>query len=224
VALTARRLMAKALLLLAAIPVIVTGLPRARADQGNDLREFRVGMSLEELPSSGYVGLACAATPDTTLSRWQDFRACPADAAGHHEVRFRYDENENAHGRVNDHYEGTRVGGHPVLLSLLIGEQGRVDGLRITTDPAARLYMHKKAFLLGMQGKARYGEEGWTCTEGQPGDNEQPVGGVFVKERCEKESPSRHFIIERELYRDPAKDLKEFVDSTTITILPPGGA
>ena len=37
-------------------------------------------------------------------------------------------------------------------------------------------------------------------------------------------SGREHFIIERELYRDPAKDLKEFVDGTTITILPPTGA
>jgi hypothetical protein len=217
------RLTARALLL-AAAPVIVTGLSAARADQGNDLREFRVGMSVEELPSSGYVGLTCAAAQDKALSRWQDYRECPADSSGRHEVRFRYEENDNTHGRVNDHYEGTRVGGHPVLLSLLIGDEGRVDGLRITTDPAARLYMHKKAFLLGMQAKARYGDEGWICTEGQPSAEEQPVGGVFVKERCEKESPSRHFIIERELFRDPTKDLKDFVDGTTITILPPTGA
>ncbi|MBV8592194.1 MAG: hypothetical protein JO212_19425 [Acetobacteraceae bacterium] len=95
-------------------------------------------------------------------------------------------------------------------------------GIRIVTDPNARLYMHKKAFLLGQQAKARYGDEGWTCTQGSPSDNEQPVGGVFVKEHCEKITPTRHIIVERDLFRHPGEDLKQFVDDSKITILPGG--
>jgi hypothetical protein len=111
------------------------------------------------------------------------------------------------------------VGGHPVQLSLLIGEDGSVDGLRIETDPAARLFLRKKAFLLGPQAMARYGQEGWTCTQGEPTPDEQPVGGVFIKEHCEKRTPTRHFIIDRALFRHPGQELQDFVGTTRITVL-----
>ncbi len=213
-------------LLGAAFAVAVSATParaeQQESEQQNDLRDFRIGMKVEDLPRSGYVDLSCITAPDQALSGWQDYRRCPADTAGRHEVRFRYDETANPLARVNDKYEGTKVGGHPVLLSLLISAAGRVDGIRIVTDPQARLYMRKKAFLLGLQAKARYGEEGWTCTEGQLAQDEQPVGGVFVKERCEKTTPTRHLIVERDLFRRSGQDPKEFVNDTKITILPPG--
>jgi hypothetical protein len=192
------------------------------AEQLNDLRDFRIGLKIEDLPSSGYVGLSCAGAADQVLSGWEEYRRCPADSAGQHEIRFRYNEAANPLARVNDKFEGTKVAGHPVLLSLLIGGAGQVDGIRIVTDPQARLYLRKKAFLLGLQAKARYGEDGWACTEGQPVQDEQPVGGVFVKEHCEKTTPTRHLVVERSLFRRPGQDPKEFVNDTKITILPPG--
>ena len=192
----------------------------ARANEPNDLREFRLGMTVDELPRVGYTGLTCAAAPDQKLAAWQDYRQCPADASGQREVRFRYDTSADPLAHVSSEHEGTRVGGHPALVSLLIGDEGRVDGLRIATDPSAPLYMRKKAFLLGLQAKARFGEEGWSCTEGQPTANEEPVGGVFLKERCEKTTPTRHIVVERDLFRHPGEDLKEFVNDTKVTILP----
>jgi hypothetical protein len=195
----------------------------ARAEGPNDLREFRLGMTVGDLPRTGYVGLSCAAASGQELPSWQEYRQCPVDASGRREVRFRYDNSLDPMARVNESHEGTRVGGHPALISLLIGDDGRVDGLRIVTDPKAPLYMHKKAFLLGLQAKARYGEEGWSCTEGQSTADEAPVGGVFLKEHCEKTTPTRHVIIDRDLFRDPdQKDPKAFVNDTKIAILPPG--
>ncbi len=197
--------------------------PPACAESPNDLREFRLGMTVDDLPRTGYTGLSCAAAPGKELSAWQDYRQCPDDSSGRHEVRFRYDDAADPMTRVNDSREGTRVGGHPALISLLIGDDGRVDGLRILTDPKAPLYMHKKAFLLGLQAKARYGEEGWSCTEGQPTADEAPIGGVFLKEHCEKTTRTRHVIVDRDLFRDPGQqDPKAFVNDTKIAILPSG--
>jgi hypothetical protein len=195
------------------------GIAAASADDRNDLREFRIGMKVDELPKSGYLGFTCAAQPNQELSGWQDYRQCPATEEGFREVRFRYDDSTNPLAKINDAYEGTRVGGHPVLVSVLLSDSGTVAGLHIETDPKARLYLHKKAFLLGMQAKTRYGEDGWACTEGQPSENQQPVGGVFVREHCEKTTQDRRIVVERDLFRDPAKDLKQFVDDTRITIL-----
>jgi hypothetical protein len=207
-------------LLAAAIAACSLTLP-ARADEpANDLREFRLGMSVQDLPRSGYIDFSCAAPSRQALSSWQDYRECPADSAGRHEVRFRYDSKADPLARVNDTHEGTRVGGHPVLVSLLIGDEGRVDGIRIETDPKVRLFLRKKAFLLALQAKSRFGEEGWTCQEGEPTADEQAVGGVFFKEHCEKTTPTRHIIVERDLFRHPNQDLKDFIGDSKVTILP----
>jgi len=206
---------------LVALLLIMADATQSRAQDGNDLREFRLGMKVAELPVSGYTDFTCAAAPEQELPGWQDHRTCPANAAGLREVRFSYDETANPLAKVNDRFEGTRVGGHPVLISLLIDDEGTVAGLQIVTDPKARLFMHKKAFLLGQQAKARFGEDGWTCKEGQPSGDEEPVGGVFIKEHCEKVTPTRRVTVERDLFRHGGQDVKDFVGDTKITILLP---
>ena len=107
----------------------------------------------------------------------------------------------------------------PAILTLLMDDSGHVAGLQIETDPKARLYIRKKAFLLGLQAKSRYGPEGWTCSEGQPESGDQPVGGVYLRERCTKTVSGRSLIVERNLFRRADQDIKSFVDETRIRIL-----
>jgi len=191
--------------LLAAAPTTI-----ASAEPAGDLRDIRVGAAVADLPPAGYAGFACATAPDRSLVGWQSWRDCPADAAGMHAVRFGYDPATDP--------EGTRVAGHPVLLTLLIGGDGHVAELWIETDPRARLYLRKKAFLLGAQAKSRYGAEGWACSEGAPTDRELPVGGVFMNETCMKAADGRKLVVERKLFRRPEQDLKDFVGETRISV------
>jgi hypothetical protein len=177
----------------------------------NDLRDIRLGMPATALPDAGYVNLACATDPQKTLAAWTGWRDCPADASGFHAIRFSYDPSTSR--------EGTIVAGHPAILTLLVDDAGIVSGLRIETDPKARLYIRKKAFLFGTQVKSRYGSDGWSCTQAQPDAAEQPVGGVLVRERCTKTIPHRSIVVERNLYRKPDQDIKNFVDETRVTIL-----
>jgi hypothetical protein len=79
--------------------------------------------------------------------------------------------------------------------------------------------MRKKAFLFGIQVKSRYGLDGWSCTQAQPNAGEQPVGGVFVSERCMKNTHNRSIVVERNLFRKTDQDMKNFVDETRMTIL-----
>lgn len=190
----------------------------ARAEE-YDLRDLRVGMRSDELPAAGYTGFACENGP--ALQGWQEYRRCAPNAAGLRAVRFRYDEDENFRGNINDKYEGTRVAGHPVLLTLLLDDAGTAQGLRIETDPAARLFLRKKAHLLGGLAKARFGEDGWTCTRGQPAADEEPVGGVFIKEHCEKATPTRRYLLDRALFRHPGEELRNVVSLTRLEILAP---
>jgi hypothetical protein len=191
----------------------------ARAEEQNDLREFRVGMPVSALPGNGYGGFACASEPSKKLSGWNEFHTCPTDPDGTHAVSFRYGNDgapeENDSGR-------TQVGGQTVNLALLISQDAQVTGIRIDTDPHARLYMHKKAHLFALQVRARFGEDGWFCHKARPTTTEQPVGGVFIHEHCEKVTATRHFILDRQLFRDPVKDLRDFIDATQFTILGAG--
>lgn len=205
------------LALAAAWPAAADTLPSAPED--NDLREFRVGMALDQLPRAGYLGFACAAAPGRKLDGWQEYRQCPAEASGWHAVRFQYDEAANPLAKVNSLYEGTKVGGHPVLLTALVGDDGRLKGLVIETDPAARLYLRKKAFLFGAQVKARYGDAGWTCASQEPAADQEPVGGVFVNEHCEKATAARKLTLDRALFRRAGQELKDFVSRSRLEVL-----
>jgi hypothetical protein len=151
------------------------------------------------------------ADPQKTLTTWKGWRDCPADPSGFHAIRFGYDPATSR--------DGTIVAGHPAILTLLVDDAGIVGGLQIETDPKARLYIRKKAFLFGIQVKSRYGLDGWSCTKAQPDAGEQPVGGVFVRERCTKTVHNRSIVVERNLFRKPGQDIRSFVDETRMTIL-----
>ena len=45
----------------------------------------------------------------------------------------------------------------------------------------------------------------WTCTGLPPAAGETPVGGIFVKQRCEKSSPERHLLVETRFLRKPGQ-------------------
>ncbi len=185
----------------------------ARAEQVNDLREFRVGMPVSALPAQGYVGFYCANAPEQTLAGWRDWASCPKTPAGLHAVGFRYEDSvaDGAPGK-------TLVAGQPVMLSLLIDDSATVAAIQIDTDPHAPPYLHKKAFLFALQAKARYGQDGWTCRQEPPAANQASVGGVFIHEHCEKMTPTRHLVVERSLYRNPSEDLRHFTGSSELLI------
>ena len=184
-----------------------------------DLRDLRVGMTVAELPAEGYVDLACGSDghePGSPLATWSEFARCPPDAARLHEVVFAFAPSPLA--ALGDRWEGTKVAGHPVMPSLLLDHAGVVQGIRIVTDPDTRLYLHKKAFLLGIRVMGRYGRDGWTCTEANPGDDRSPIGGMFIDRRCEKTFHDRRLILETDLYRDVGQEGREFTNSTRLEI------
>lgn len=181
----------------------------AQAEPKYDVRDITVGMPVGKIPDDGYINLTCANDSGRRLPAWSAWRECPMDEDAH-AVRFDFDPQTSR--------EGTLVAGHPVILTALIDDAGIVAGLKIETDPKARLYIRKKGFLLGNQVKSRYGSEGWECTQGQPGLGETPVGGIFLREKCRKAVRGRVLVVERDLYRRPGQDAKSFVDQTRVKI------
>ena len=204
----------------------VLGGPLAAAEdpEQGDLRDLRVGMSVDELPAEGYVDRACGSdggAPGMALASWTEFARCPPDAAGLHEVTFAYAASPLA--EVGDRWEGTKVAGHPVIPSLLIDGRGVVQGIRIVTDPDTRMYLKKKAFLLGVRVMGRYGRDGWTCTEAAPGAGRAPVGGLFIDRRCEKIFHDRRLILATALYRTAEQQGQEFTGATRLEIFKVAG-
>jgi hypothetical protein len=208
----AQRSIATAVFILSLLVTASMTAPAAAQDvDSNDLRDIRLGKPVTDLPDAGYVNFACASDPGKTLTAWLGWRDCPADALGFHAIKFGYDPATSP--------DGTIVAGHPAVLTLLVDNAGTVSGLRIETDPKARLYIRKKAFLFGIQVRSRYGLDDWSCTQAQPSAGEQPVGGVYVRERCTKATHDRSIVVERNLFRRPDQDMKNFVDETRMTIL-----
>jgi hypothetical protein len=190
-----------------------------RAQEGGDLRDLRVGMSIAAIPAGEYVDLSCVGTHDQTLVGWSDFRKCPRDSTGLRSVGFRFNDRLNDLAQVNEKYQGTKVAGHPVVLTLLIDEGGTIDGLRIDTDPQARLFWRKKAHLLALVVKSRYGEEGCECHDIEPSCGETAVGGLFIKKHCEKIAGHRRLLLDRR----PGQSMNEFVNETHVEIRGAGG-
>jgi hypothetical protein len=199
--------------MVAAAGILLTALQQALAQDfsGNDLRDIRIGGKVADLPAAGYVDFSCPSDPNAKSAGWSGWRDCPAGSDGLRELQFGYDPVTSR--------EGTIVAGHPAVLTLLIDKEGTIAGLRIETDPKARLYLRKKAFLFGPQVKARYGADGWTCTQAELAAGEEPIGGVHVKEKCTKTTQGRALLIERNLFRKAGQDEKDFVDETRVTIL-----
>ena len=206
--------------LVAVVVALIAGVATAADDPlEGDLRQLRVGMTVDQLPPEGYVDLACGSNggqPGAALGDWADFQRCPADGAGLREVAFGFAESRLA--ELGDQWEGTKVAGHPVIPSLLIDDGGVVQGLRIVTDPEARLYLKKKAFLLGIRVLGRYGRDGWTCTDAEPGNGKTSVGGVFIDRSCEKIFHDRHLILKTDLYRTAEQHGRDLTGATRLEI------
>lgn len=184
-----------------------------------DLRDLSVGVTVNELPTERYINIACGndgGEPGKELATWQDYAACPADAAGLHEVAFEYAE-DNPWAAVSDKWEGTKVAGHPVQPSLLITGDGVVKGIRIVTN-GRRMYLKKKAFLLPVRIMGRYGRDGWDCNDAEATDGKKPIGGMFIDRHCEKKFHDRHLVMDVDLYRTAEQEGKEFTGATRLEI------
>ena len=127
-------------------------------------------------------------------------------------TRLRFEDEREYIGRAidddryTDQRSSTRVAGHPVILSVLFDGDGTLRGLRVVSDPRASPLERRMAHMLRLAVINRYGAGGWNCTDLSAADGETPVGGVFVKQRCEKQTPERALNIEARFLRKPGQN------------------
>ena len=182
-------------------------------DRG-ELRGLKLGLDARTMTTDGFIEFACGSNggpPRQKLDDWAGFGKCRAEDNGLHEVYVRFDDEDEYIGRAIDdplyasQRVGTRVAGHPIILSVLFDGGGILRGLRFVSDPRGDPTARRMAHLLRLAIINRYGPSGWTCTDLPAAPGETPVGGVFLKQRCEKATAERHLMVEARFLRKPGQ-------------------
>jgi hypothetical protein len=233
-----------------ALPTLQAGLlalllasPSARA-QAPDLGEIhglKLGLKAPSMTMEGFGELACGSNggpPRQRLDDWTGFGKCRAEASGLHEVYARFDDEDEFIGRAIDDplfaggRTGTRVAGHPIILSVLFDDAGVLRGLRFISDPRAAPVERRMAHLLRLAIINHYDPADWTCTDLPAEPGETPVGGIFIKQHCEKVTPERAMTLETRFLRKPGQsDIDpatgdytsgQFESATRFELLDPG--
>jgi hypothetical protein len=198
----------------AALAVAATTAVFAQAPDSGEIHGLKLGLQAQTMTLDGWGQLACGSDggpPRQELDAWSDFKKCQPEANGLHEVAARFDDEDEyvAKALGEPAYAaqrtGTRVAGHPVVLSALFDDGGRLRGIRMVSDPRANPAERRMAHLLGVAVVERYGTDGWDCTDFPPAAGESAVGGVFIKRRCEKTLPGRALTVETRFLRKPGQ-------------------
>jgi len=202
----------------AAMPVLLVGLAsflapgRSHAQEPphrSEVWDLKLGTAIAQLPQD-FTDYACGTNggpPSVPLNGFADFRRCRGDAVGLHEVYFRYDDELEYWAKANnftteiEKYSGTKVYDFPVTLSARFDDAGVLASLRIVSDPRDTSRDRDEAYLLRNFLTARYGRDGWDCTDLPPVEGETPVGRTFIKQHCRKPVEGAIADIETHFFR-----------------------
>jgi hypothetical protein len=198
--------------------VVVTALAdipaQAQRPDPGEIRGLKLGLMAKSMTLTGFGDLACGSNggpPRQKIEEWSEFAKCRPEASGLHEVYVRFDDEDEYIGKAIEEpryargKSGTRVAGHPVILSALFDRGGTLRALRFITDPRAASHERRMAHMLRLAVINRYEPDGWICTDSPPAEGETPVGGILIKQRCEKTSSSRHLTLETRFLRKPGQ-------------------
>ncbi len=190
--------------------------------------DLRLGEHALDLPTRPFTGFACGTNggpPSRPVAGWSAFADCPAEAGtGLHEITFVYDDEPEYFARAHRQaaqtaiYAGTTIYAVPIIPSALFDDDGFMVGLRIVTDPRVDLATRDQAAGLSNFLMARFGSDGWDCTDLARGPREGEYRGLFIKRRCQRDdpdaAPARQRLIETHYFRkagqsavDPAENV-----------------
>ena len=161
--------------------------------------------------------------PRAPLTGWADFKRCPAEADGLHEVYFEYDDEIEYIARAHDNdreisrWAGTHEVTFPVIASALFDDAGILEGIRLVTDPRpdhrnditeADRKKREESYQLGGVMAARFGiEPARDCTSVPLAEGESAVGSLSIKQICEQTDAAagRRIVVRSSLYRKPGQ-------------------
>jgi hypothetical protein len=185
---------------------------QAASDPG-EIHGLKLGLKAQSMTLEGWSELACGSNggpPRQSLDAWSDFAKCQPEASGLREVAARFDDEAEYVAKAMGNPDaaaatGTRVAGHPVILSALFDAAGTLRGIRVISDPRATERERRMAHLLGVAVMNHYGRDGWTCADLALAQGETPVGGIFIKSRCEKNASGKVLTVETHFLRKPGQ-------------------
>lgn len=191
-------------------------LPAAAQTPAKRIYTIPFGTPVTELPAD-YAMQACGTNggpPRTFLDSFAEFKNCPVEAAtGLREIWYSEDDTAEYFMRAlrvdEDRIEGFRANTlfeHQVIYSVLVDEQGLVQGYRIVTDPREDIRHRREANVVAPPLKnVVFGAFGWTCTDLPKEDGERPFKGEYTKEICRKETNGRKVSIETHVLLKPGQ-------------------
>ena len=201
------------LIALAALLAATAAQAQGRPDQG-ELRGLKLGLDAKTMSTDRWGDFACGSNggpPRQKIADWSEFAKCRPEDLGLHEVYVRFDDEDEYVGRAIDdplfaaQREGTRVAGHPVILSVLFDGGGVLRGMRFVSDPRGDPAARRMAHLLRIAIINRYDPAGWNCTDIPLAAGESAVGGISLKQKCEKVTPERALSVEARFLRKPGQ-------------------
>jgi hypothetical protein len=177
-------------------------------------------------PPAQFQAFACGSnggSPRAPLAGWADFKRCPADADGLHEVYFEYDDEIEYIARAHDNdreisrWAGTHEVTFPIIASALFDDAGILEGIRLVTDPRpdhrnditeADRKKREESYQLGGVMASRFGiEPARDCKSLPPAEGESSVGSLFIKQVCERKDAAarRRIVLRVNLFRKPGQ-------------------
>ena len=186
-----------------------------------EVRDLKIGMPYTDILPQFYFEHACGSNggpPLQPVGGFLEYAMCAAEpVTGLHEVYVRYDDQNEFVVRLYrelegeqlwlERFTGTKVGGHPVMLSVLFDDDGIVQGIRVLTDPRLPVDQRRFAYLLRQQIIIRYGRADWECEDLDPAPGQTDVGGLFIKQVCDKDFLGEKRIhLVTHLFRKPGQD------------------
>jgi hypothetical protein len=189
--------------------------------------DLRLGQPIAAQPSRDeFRGFACGSNggaPRQRLTGWSDFARCGAEPSGLHEVYFEYDDEYEYIARAKDldrevaRWAGTTELGFPVVVSALFDGAGVLKGIRAVTDSRpdhridiadADLRKRDDAYLFGGRMASRFDIDAKRdCTALAAAEGESEVGGLFVKQSCERVDTEhrRKIVLRVNFFRKPGQ-------------------
>lgn len=200
--------------LLAAI-VAVGGAYAQPRDVRAELWLLGMGTPVDELPAQ-YLDPHCGTNggpPSLRLDGWGDFARCPPDpTTGLRELWFTEDDEieyvafaYRARGFEPGPGAANVLFMHRMIYSLLVDDDGRIQGYRAFTDPREPTTFRLDADFVGDGLRGLFGYSAFECDDLPPAEDETPIQGRFVKEICVAVVDDKHITIERHAFRKPGQ-------------------
>ncbi len=185
----------------------------AQTPDTGEIHGLKLGQRAQTMSTDGFGEFTCGGNGGPArgnIDDWTEFKKCKLEPTGLREVGVRFDDDEEYVSKAIDdpmytRRRGTRVAGHPVLLSVLFDDDGVARGIRFVSDPRGDGAERRMAHMLRYSVMEHYGTEGWNCVDSPPAEGETPVGGIFVKQKCEKNDGERAMTVQAQFLRRPGQ-------------------